>query len=139
MTMTDNDNSYFSFGNFPMAPLRLNALRSVLAVDLSLLENLNLASITTSQLLNVIKSAATAKIMHTALSQSVLPALRETAFRCSGALSWNDVIAYMLERHPECATVNLDLGLNAYPQASKPNPHLHMSVSDFSVRNIREA
>jgi hypothetical protein len=126
MSIADFEDSYFSFENFPMLPDKLNALRTTIAVDLSLLEKLNLASIGSARLMEVIKTAATAKTMHAALSQFALPALRETAFLNSGALNWSEALALMLQRYPECAVVNLDLGMKSCQQ-----PQTLISVTEL--------
>jgi hypothetical protein len=138
MRIPDVGDSYFSFGNFPMVPHRLNNLRATLAVDLALLEKLNLASISSARLLDVIKAAATAKVMHAALSQSALPSLRETAFCNNGALNWSDALALMLERHPESAVVNLDLGMNSSQQSFSLNPLTQVSKSGSTFNGTRE-
>lgn len=139
MRIADLRDSYFSFGNFPMVPQSLNNLRATLAVDLALLEKLNLASISSSRLLDVIKAAATAKIMHAALSQSALPALRQTAFLNSGALNWSDALALMMERNPECAVVNLDLGMNSCQQSLSLNPVTQASESAAALNSIHKS
>ena len=110
MAMRNHDETYFSLGNFPLAPRRLDSLRATLAQDLLLLENLNLASITSERLLEVVKTAAMAKTMHSALSGDALPIMRETALLNGGVLNWSDAISILLLRQPESAAVNLNLG-----------------------------
>jgi hypothetical protein len=139
MSIVDCEDSYFSFGNFPMVPHKLDALRATLAVDLSLLEKLNLASIGSARLKEVIKAAATAKAMHAALSQFALPALRETAFLNSGALNWSEALALMLQRHPECAVVNLDLGMKSCQQPRTLIPVTKLGEARAAASSIHKS
>jgi hypothetical protein len=139
MSIADLEDSYFSFGDFPMLPHKLNALRTTIAVDLSLLEKLNLASIGSARLMEVIKTAATAKTMHAALSQFALPALRETAFLNSGALNWSEAMALMLQRYPECAAVNLDLGMKKCQQPQTLIPVTKLGEARAAASSIHKS